>query len=362
MERRSLTTAEAVQQVNQGLDEDEKRQIEEDLLIIHRKIDVENAKIVSTGSTLIDLAISGKRRYGGGLPGGIIIELYGPSGAGKTALLAELCGSAQKRGGEVGFDDPEARLDQEYSRIYGVSVSTDFFDYHRPNTVSEMFDCIYGWKPKNPDVVNVRAADSIAALSTNLEMAEGDKMSMRRAKEFSEGLRKTCRMIANKNWLVAFTNQVRQGGTMGGEVTPGGMGIPFYASLRLRVAPAFQKSKILKKVSFTINGHTGEEERVIGINSTVRITKSSIDEPFREAPFSIIFGYGVDDIRANLQYLKDKLGGKSYDAFTKSFVSLDQAVDHIEQSGTETKLREKTIDTWNEIEKQTRIQRKPKKR
>src|SRR5512137_2055750 len=123
------------------------KMIDDDLAIVNRPVSVE--RVVSTGSTLLDLAISGKRRREGGIPGGIIVELYGPSGAGKTAILAEICGSAQKRGGVVKFCDPEARLDQQYTQIYGVSVKTDFFDYHRPDTVSELFhQHLYDWEPK----------------------------------------------------------------------------------------------------------------------------------------------------------------------------------------------------------------------
>ena len=34
--------------------------------------------MVSTGSTLLDLAISGGRVRGGGIPGGIMVEIFGP--------------------------------------------------------------------------------------------------------------------------------------------------------------------------------------------------------------------------------------------------------------------------------------------
>ena len=46
--------------------------------------------VISTGSTLLDLAISGGRVRGGGIPAGILLEIYGPSGTGKTSVLAEM--------------------------------------------------------------------------------------------------------------------------------------------------------------------------------------------------------------------------------------------------------------------------------
>ena len=70
--------------------------------------------LLSTGSTLLDLAISGGVVRGGGIPGGIMVEIFGPSGSGKTSLLAEICASAIARGGRVRVLDPEGRLNREY--------------------------------------------------------------------------------------------------------------------------------------------------------------------------------------------------------------------------------------------------------
>ena len=43
--------------------------------------------MVSTGSTLLDLAISGTRVRGGGYPGGILVEIFGASGTGKNCYV-----------------------------------------------------------------------------------------------------------------------------------------------------------------------------------------------------------------------------------------------------------------------------------
>ncbi len=316
-------------------------------------------KVISTGSTLLDLAISGGKIERGGVPGGMFIELFGPSGAGKTALLSELSASCQARGGQVKFCDPEARLDHAYSQIYGVNIG-DRFEYCRPDTVSEMFAKeIWGWEPTKDDVINMIAADSIAALSTNLEMDndDGDKMGMRRAKEFSEGLRKTCRLIANKNWLIVMSNQIRTGD--GGKVsTPGGHGVPFYASLRIQVKPFFQGSKIVKKKKVGRK----EVEKVIGICSECTIVKSSVDEPYRTAPVSIIFNYGIDTIRDELQYFKDYTGETSYNCFDKTFVALDSAIEYIEQNGMKKRLQDRTIELWNDVQSKFKYSRKVKER
>ena len=71
--------------------------------------------MTSTGSTLLDLCIAGGRVHGGGLPGGILAEIFGPSSTGKTVFLSELAGAIQRQEGEVTFHDPEARLDKQFA-------------------------------------------------------------------------------------------------------------------------------------------------------------------------------------------------------------------------------------------------------
>ncbi len=306
--------------------------------------------IISTGSTLLDLAISGKRNKGGGLPGGILVEIFGPSSSGKTALLVEICASAQEDKGKVRFLDPEARLDKEYAEIYGMHLNKD--DYHRPDTVEEMFKYINEWDT-DPNVINVIGADSLAALSTELELEKGDKMGMKRAKDFSTGLRKICRKIAAQNKLLICSNQIRQSDY--GEVTPGGKGIPYYASLRIRIK---QKAKIEKKKKVREKNIV----KIVGIESECEIIKNSLDDPFRTAPIRILFGHGIDDVGANLQWLKTTLGLSKYNAIDSEYQSLDQAVAYIEKNNYEDKLREEVIDLFMEIEEKFTLQRKKKKR
>ena len=310
---------------------------------------------VSTGSTLLDLAISGKVIKGGGIPGGSLVEVFGPSGAGKTSILAEIAASCQALIGDILFLDPEARLNQEYTRIYGVELNSE--QYFRPDTVSEMFDKIWSWKPPNDKVVNAVLTDSLAALSTKMEMEDEDKYGMRRGKEFSEGLRKTCRIITNNNWIVVCSNQVREGPS--GEITPGGKAIPFYSSLRIRVGPPATGGKIVKIITLA-NGK--KHEKIIGIRSNCVIKKSSIDDPFRSCLISILFGYGIDDIRENLQYLKDNLGLSKYKAIDQEFAFMEKAISYIEDNNLQESLQEEVITLWEEIEAKFVVIRKRKNR
>jgi len=315
-------------------------------------------KVISTGSTLLDLAISGGRIRGGGLPGGILVEIFGPSGSGKTVLLSEIAGAVQRQGGEIKFFDPEARLNKQFAKLFGLKLNDE--DYHKPDTIPEVFSAVRDWKPEKGDVINGVFADSLTALSTDLEMTnkEGDKIGMRRAKEFSEELRKTCRILTKNNYLMVCSNQVRQNldaGPYGQKYTaPGGEAMGFYSSLRLRT---FKPEKITEKRM--VKGK--EVKRVIGVQVQIEVFKSSIWSPYHTAPLTILFDYGIDNLRDELQFLKDFTGSSVYAiGELKLNNSIERAIKIVEQENLEEKLKEEVINLWEEIEHSFESKRKVK--
>ena len=319
-----------------------------------KKVPLRFDKVVHTGSTLLDLNISGGRIRGGGIPGGILMEIFGGSGSGKTSLLASICANAQHKGGEVNVDDPESRLDQEYIEIFGVSLEKAGFRYTRSDTVMEAFENMRPWAKKlSQDKINVWAVDAVAALSTELEMEKGDKMGMKQAKEFSQNLRRHARILGDANLITIFNNQVRQ--SENGETTACGKAMEFYGSLRLRVQQKrlFEVEKELK---------TGVEiKKAMGIHSEVYVKKSTVDAPYRTCPLTIIFNHGIDDVRDQLQYYKDMTKETTYNCFDKkTYQSMSKAIEYIEKNEMQIRLRERTIDLWEEIEQAFKVERAPK--
>jgi recombination protein RecA len=316
---------------------------------------------ISTGSTLLDLAISGGRVRGGGLPGGILVEVFGPSGSGKTILLSEIAGNVQKQKGEIMFHDPEARLNTQFALMFGLHIDKDK-NYSRPDKVTEVFETVRKWKPENEKVINGIFTDSLAALSTQMEMEndEGDPFGGRRAKEFSEGLRKTCRIIADKNYLMVCSNQVREviGATQYQVKTksPGGKALEFYPSLRLEFSSP-TKIKLEKQI-------VGKKQtRITGVETTISVFKSSIWKPFRSAVVSVIFDYGIDNLKDSLQYIKDNTENTTYTLKGEKLSNeLYKAIKIVEDSNAENDLREEVINLWEEIEEKFVQERKPKTR
>lgn len=323
-----------------------------------KEYDGDTSLMASTGSTLLDLAISGGRVRGGGIPSGIVVEVFGPNSAGKTVLLCEIAGDVQRKGGQIQFQDPEARLNMQFARMF--DLDTDKIEYSTPNTVSDVFANVRKWEPKNDKVINGVFADSLAALSTDLEMdnEDGDKMGMKRAKEFSEGFRRVARVISGKNILMVCSNQIRESSDGYGPKykSPGGMAIGFYASLRLR---AGSPEKIWKKKN--IAGK--EKKKVIGVETEFEVFKSSVWKPYRTASLYILFDYGIDDIRSNLQFIKDNTSNKTYMLGDRTLSNvMEDAIAIIEDEGLELGLKEEVIDLWEEIESKFETERKPKTR
>lgn len=321
--------------------------------------------VVSTGSTLLDLTISGTRIRGGGIPSGILVEIFGPSGHGKTTLLGEIGASAQRKGGFFILGDAEHRITRHYARIMGIKVTEE--NYKTPDTVKECMDLILNTPETGNGVIDVTGIDSIAVLLSEMDQSEdGDKRGSARAKELHRLVRYTKSEIAKKTRLVVFTNQIQdvQSETgmpsFGGpkEKTPGGHAVPFMASLRIRVGPSPEK-KLIQEVSMA-----GKKiEQSIGIVSRCKVIKSTVDKPFRETDIYIIYDYGIDDIRANLRFLKKYTGDAVYAIGDERLgQSIDTAMDLIERNNMENDLREATINLWEEIQEKFKQNRKPKER
>jgi len=314
---------------------------------------------LSTGSTILDMIISGGVNKLGGIPSGNIIDIFGPSGCGKTSILAELAASCQIHGGQVKFKDPEGRLNKEYSEVYGMDLSKNF-EYSKPKTINELFEELYDWKPST-DKINLCCVDSAAALMSDLEKDSEDKMGMKRGKDFSAAMRKFSKEIEDKNMILIFSNQEREGPN--GKYATTNNAVIYYSSLRIKINPAFPKSKIIKTKEISIEGKKKVKvEKVLGIISKCKVIKSSIDDPLREGLINIVFGYGIDDVRGNLEYIYSLTG--EYCAIDKIYKqgSIQTAIDYIENNNYEKKLRELTRDYWRKVQQELKVSRKIKVR
>ena len=75
---------------------------------------------VSTGSTVLDLAIS--NRPNGGFPVSKIVEITGLEQSGKSLLASHIIANTQKKDGVAVYIDTESSLNSQFLQAIGVDV------------------------------------------------------------------------------------------------------------------------------------------------------------------------------------------------------------------------------------------------
>jgi len=257
---------------------------------------------ISTGSSLLDLAIS--NRPDGGLPVGRITEITGMEASGKSLITAHVLANTQKAGGLAVYIDTENALNEEFARAIGIDVSQLL--YIQLEAVEDIFEVIENIilkvRESDKDRLVTIAVDSVAAATTKLEQAadyEKDGWATAKAIVLSKAMRKITQLIGRQRICLIFTNQLRQklGVSFGDPwTTSGGKALQFHSSCRLRLKGMGQikvKDKELKK------------ENVIGIKTKAQVVKNRMGPPLRTAEFDIRFDSGIDDYGSWLQLMKD---------------------------------------------------------
>jgi recombination protein RecA len=93
---------------------------------------------ISTGSSMLDLAIS--NRPNGGLPVGRITEITGLEASGKSLLAAHVLANTQKKGGLAVYIDTENAISREFLQAIGVNLKDML--YVPLDTIEDIFDAI----------------------------------------------------------------------------------------------------------------------------------------------------------------------------------------------------------------------------
>ena len=253
---------------------------------------------VSTGSTLLDLAIS--NRPNGGLPVGKMAEISGLEGTGKSLVCGHLIAETQKRGGVAVFFDSESAIDKNYWKALGVkiqNVPTIPF-----TTLEQLFNslelCIGTFRKKNDDRLLTILVDSVAQASIEKEMeAEHgiDGYNTGKSLILGKAMRKITNLLARQRILLVFTNQVRYNMNAGPFsdkwITPGGKALPFACSIRLRMA---NLGKIKNK-----------DEEVIGMKCQCQVIKSRCGPNFKITEFEVHYDSGIQNLASWLKFMKE---------------------------------------------------------
>lgn len=254
---------------------------------------------ISTGSSLLDLAIS--NRPNGGLPVGRMVEFNGLSGTGKSLVSAHIVANTQKKGGKAIFIDTENAAAPDFWKSLGVDISNLL--YINRDTVEDIFttmeQAIAYIRKDQPDALLTIIIDSVAAATTKAELESDhgkDGYATGKAIIIRKALRKITNMIGRQKVLIVFTNQLSQNlnaSPFGDPYTvSGGMGIPYHCSVRVRL----NNSGALKLPDNT----------VIGNKCKAVVVKNRMGPPQRQVFFNIYFDSGIADYASWMEVLKEK--------------------------------------------------------
>jgi len=282
---------------------------------------------VSTGSSLLDLAICNKPN--GGVPVGRITEITGLEGSGKSLVAAHILAETQRKGGISVFIDTEAAISREFMQAIGVNLTNMM--YVPLETIEDIFQAIENIinsaRNSTKDRLITIVVDSLAGATTKVEMDADygkDGYATTKAILLSKALRKITNLIAKEKICLIFTNQLRTKLNAMAFADPwttsGGKAVAFHSSIRVRLSNA----GALKKKDF------GGVDQIIGNKLQAKVTKNRIGPPQRKASFEIFYDSGIDNYSGWVAVLKTYKFIKGAGAYNK-YSLLDDSGNEIEE-------------------------------
>lgn len=316
----------------------------------------EGLKFVSSGCSVLDAAL------GGGWVLGRVVNIVGDKSAGKTLLAIEACANFHQQypNGKIRYKEAEAAFDEAYAEALGMPVgAVDFkgmpvapkdIDKNQ-NTIEALHEDLVYTMDQNKGRPILYIIDSLDALSDDAEQGReiGDSSyGGSKPKKMGEMFRRLVDRMEEQGVLFIVISQLRDklNVTFGEKQTrSGGRALDFYASHIVWLAE-------IGKIKRTMTG----VDRIIGVNVKARVKKNKVGLPFRECAYPIIFGYGVDDMTANVEWLLEVGREKLLEDVGMSKAGYKVRINNLRDKGGEAtreirrKLNGMVAEEWRKIE------------
>lgn len=342
------------------------------------------SSFLSTGSTLLNLCISGKINHG--YEKGKYYLLVGDSQSGKTFLsltcLAEATINRNFDGYRFIFDNAEDGALMDVAKFFGRELAEkmeppaldDFGEGEPQPHYSESIEEFYyhiddALKEDRPFIYVIDSMDSLSSKAEATKFQE-QKMAYRKGKKVagsygdgkakinSAGIRKLLPRLKASGSILIIISQTRDNVGFGFETKTrsGGRALRFYATVEIWSSCGTKIKKIVKG-----------KPRVIGINSILEVKKNRVTGKVRKVSVPIYYDLGFDDIGGCVGWLIDeehwKLRGKkgAQKIHVEEFDfkgSPTALIRKIEDEEWENDLRAIVQDVWDEIENACESKRK----
>ena len=249
----------------------------------HRK----KIEAISTGCLSLDTSIGV-----GGIPRGMITEISGPEGSGKTTVALNTAKVLASNGGKTLYLDVENLLNAQLLKaVLGEDAKVENITILSPDSAEDTF--IMAEKGIDSGEFDLVVIDSIGAMASRKEKeVDFDKDTMGQLpKIVARFIKRNVYSIRTSNVAVLALNQIRDnvGVYMGGFKTPGGHQLAHEAAVRISLTKG---DKLMR----------GKE--VVGVLTKFVVKKNKLAAPFRSFTIPIIFGQGIDYLADLLDFAK----------------------------------------------------------
>lgn len=305
----------------------------------------------------------------GGFAQGHIHEIFGPSGAGKTAITLGVIANAQSMGLKCLFIDAENRFDLPRAKQFGVDSKALYMS--NINIIENVFDLIID--SISTGEIQLVILDSLATLMSEKEY-ESDMESVdmgKKAQAIGKGLKKILGTLSNiksehPDWIlptIILTNQVRQSTSGFGnpEFVPGGQAPKFFCSQRIRIQPKIYLDTKGKEVSL---GVIEPDNILIGAKIAHKHVKNTFAPPHRSGSYTLYWDErcieNLDEL-ITLGLVEEIItqGGAWYYFNDQKFQGRDNMINYFQESSSAleklteslnlTKINRKNLHVANEM-------------
>jgi RecA/RadA recombinase len=336
----------------------------------HQKLKIKTRDCVNSGSTLLNMACTG-RPFSCFAKGGYYC-FVGDSTSGKTficnTVFAEACQNKYFDDYDLIYDgttENGALMDKE--RFFGKRAAERIQEINSDDIEGFYFNLDDRLKEDKPFIYVLDSMDGLDS-EQDRETFDKQKAAYRKGKEgpgsYGDGkakknsqlLRKMLKRLRKSGSILIIIAQTRdtlnQFGYGEKKTRAGGRALKFYAHLEIW-------SSVKKHITTTVNGKPREQ----GIVSKVQVKKNRVVGRDRTVEIPIYHSFGIDDIGSCIDYLVEE---KAFRKVGSNIVAKDfdfkgkrsKLIRHIEKNELERDLRMKVAEVWEAIEEQCSIKRK----